>query len=183
VDKLSYKLSDTYFYLYSILHIIKHFETTGCGIRRILDIYYLKKAYEGKTDNDVIERVINENGFKNSRDTLFALEALWFENTPSDLDLSEAIRDVIFSGNHGNGEIFTRNNVRKDKAQGVKMPKIKRVLSFIFPEREYIYLGYPELRERGYSLFRCQLYRIGKTLRRFSFSHAVKYIKTVLFSR
>ncbi len=181
-DGLKYVLSDTYFYLYSLLHIIKHFEVAGCGIRRILDLYFLKKAYAGKVDGELIDRVIDENGFRESYDTLFAVEALWFENEPTELDVSAAINDIINSGNHGAASIQTRNEIRKDRGKGERFVKLKKLRAFIFPRKEYIYLEFPECRERGYSTFACQIYRIFKKLFRFNFSHAKRYIKTIMKS-
>ncbi len=182
-EKLSYYLTDDYFYLYSVLHTIKHFETAGCGIRRILDLYYLNKAYDNKVDGAFIDNVIDEYGFRESYERLFALEGMWFEGRETELDLSEAIKDVVTSGNHGNEEIFTRNNVRKDIESGIRFARLKRVYSFIFPSLKYICLEYPECRERGYSVRRARLYRIVSKLKKLSFSHALRHIKEILKSK
>ncbi len=182
-DPLSFRLNDTYFYLYSVLHTIKHYETAGCGIRRILDLYFLKKEYENKTDTELINSIIDSNGFRESYEKLFALEAIWFENRESELDLSETVNDVVLSGNHGTSSVFVRNNVRKDEQEGIKFPRLKRIIDFIFPSREYICLGYPECRERGYSTAMCRLYRIYATLKKIRFSHTLRYIKSVLKSK
>lgn len=182
-DFLSFELSDTYYYLFTVLHTIAHFETMGCGIRRVLDLYYLKKALNGKVDKDVIKGVIDGNDLRKSYDALFALEEYWFENKTPSFDLSETVHDVILSGNHGTDAIFTRNNLRKDELSGVKFPKLKRIVKFVFPDKEYVYLGYPVCRERGYSTVRCWLYRIFATLKKFRFSHTVEYIKTVIRSK
>lgn len=182
-DALTFELEDTYFYLYSILHTIKHFETAGCGIRRILDLYYLSRAFDGRVDSELINKVIDKNDFRKSYDTLFAVEQLWFENRESSLDLTEAVADIVTSGNHGTSEIFTRNNIRKDHSEGVRFAKLKRIIRFIFPDKEYIYLTYPEIRDRGYSSFRCWLYRFRGFIKRVDISHTINYIKTVIKSK
>ena len=182
-DELTYILDDNYFYLYSVIHTIKHYETAGCGIRRILDLYYLKKAFENKIDKEFFDNVIDENGFRNTFEFLYAVEGEWFEGKESELDLSEVKRDIITSGNHGNEEIFTRNNVRKDIDGGVSFARIKRVFSFLFPEKEYIYIEFPECRERGYSLAKCRLYRIIQKVKRLRFKHAITHIKQIVKSK
>ena len=182
-DGMTYFLTDDYFYLYSVLHIIKHFETAGCGIRRILDLYYLKSAFENKINLEFFNEVIDKNDFRNSYDTLIALEGVWFENRETDINLDEAISDVISSGNHGNEDVFTRNNVRKDVESGMHFARIKRVISFVFPEKEYVYIGYPVCKERGYSTVMCWLYRFFATIKKFSFSHALSHIKQILKSK
>ena len=182
-DPLTFDLDDTYFYFYSLLHTIKHFEVAGCGIRRILDLYYLKKAFESKIDNDLVSRIIDENGFRPSYETLFAVERLWFENEGSELDLTEAINDIIISGNHGAAELFTRNNIRKDRQKGVKFARINAVLHFIFQKKKYIYLSYPELEEQGRGYLYCWFYRLFKSVKRMDFSHAKNYLKTIIKSK
>lgn len=181
-EPLSFVLEDTYFYLYSVLHTIKHFETAGCGIRRIMDLYYLKKAYTGKIDEPLVKRAIAENGFQESYDALFALEGLWFENTPSALPLTEAVEIVLSSGNHGNKEVFVRNSIKKDKQEQVKLARTKRVLSFLFPTKNYMYINYPQCRERGYHWLTCWCYRLVHKLKHGRLSYAWRYLKTILHS-
>ena len=36
------------FYAYNILHIAKHYHYGGCGIRRVLDVYYLYRHCDTK---------------------------------------------------------------------------------------------------------------------------------------
>ncbi len=182
-EKLTYYLTDDYYYLYSLLHTVKHFETAGCGIRRILDLYFLKKAYENRIDTAFINSVIDEHGFRDTVSKLFAIEELWFEGKETELDISEAVKDIVTSGNHGNEDIFIRNNVRKDIESGVRFPKLRRIYNFIFPSYDYICEGYPECRERGYSLHRARLYRVFATLKKFSFSHALSNIKKIIKSK
>lgn len=182
-DGLRYYLNDTYFYLYSLLHTIKHFETAGCGIRRVMDLYYCKQAYTDTTDTELIHRVLADNDCLKSYEALSALEAYWFEGVTPSVDLTETIADVLTSGNHGTGTIFVRNNLRKDKQEGIRFAKLKKIKDFILPSKEYIYLGYPVCRERGYSTARSRLYRIFATLRRFRFSHTKAYIRAVLKSK
>ncbi len=180
---LKWVLEDTYFYLYSLLHTIKHFEVMGCGIRRILDLFYLKKAYVETADTALIERVLQEHGFTKSFRVLTVLEEKWFENTPPRIDITEAEEDVIRSGNHGTREIFLRNNVREDMQKGVRFAKFRHIWAFIFPSKQYIYAMYPVCAERGYSLITARLYRIFKKLTGgLKLSHTKEHIKTILRS-
>ena len=180
-DGMTFYLTDDYYYLYSLLHTVKHFETAGCGIRRILDLYYLKKAYNN-VDFTFVNSVIDKGGFRGHLDLLFAVEEKWFEKKEPELDISGAEIDIVNSGNHGNEDIFTRNNVRKDIESGMKLARLKELLRFIFPKKEYVYLGYPVCRERGYSTFMCWLYRIFATLKKLKFSHAINHIKSIFKS-
>ena len=179
-NPLEYIIDDTYFYLFSIVHILKHFETAGCGIRRILDIFYLKKHFSDKIDKDLVKRIIDENGMRKNYNTVLEVEGMWFEKTAPTMDLSEAVRDIITSGNHGNSELFRRNRIRKSRSEGVKFAKLKVLKNYIFPDREYIYMSYPELRSRNYTLAQCRRYRFRMTLKSFRFSNIIKFLKSLL---
>lgn len=181
-DPLSFVPEDTYYYLYSILHTIKHFETVGCGIRRIMDLYYLKKAYAGKIDAAFVNRAITDNGFQKSCATLFALESLWFENQPAAMDLTDAIDTVINGGNHGNKEIFVRNSIKKDREEQAKDTRFERIFAFLFPPKKYMYINYPQCEKRGYGWLACWVYRLCHKLKNARLSYAWRYIKTILHS-
>ncbi len=179
-DPLKYVLDDAYFYLYSVLHIIKHYEITGCGIRRVLDLYYLKKAYGDVTGSELIGTTIEKYGFKDSCDALFALEGEWFENIKSERDLSDAVDIILLSGNHGTREAFTKNVIKKEETDGVRHTRLRRIIAFIFPPKEYIYINYPELIDRNYSTLRCQLYRLFVKLKNARLKSALNYIRTII---
>ncbi len=179
-NELKYNLDDTYFYLYSILHILKHFETAGCGIRRILDIYYLKKALSDRIDGAYINGVIDSYGFRENTDLLFALEGEWFEGKPSSKDLSEVAVKVFESLNHGTRNVFAQNEVHQDIFEGVKFARLKRIITFIFPKKERVCLNYPECRERGYSTVTCWFYRLYRKLTEGRIKAGFEYIRILL---
>ena len=179
-EPLGFVPEDTYYYLYTILHTIKHFETAGCGLRRVLDLYYLKKAFAGKVDEALVKRISAQYGFQESYDVLMALEGLWFEDNPTERDLTQAIETVIEGGNHGTKEIFVRNSVKKDLAEHVRFARLRRVWGIIFPSKQYIYINYPQCAERGYSTLHCQLYRLADKLKHARLGAALRYIKNVL---
>lgn len=181
-ESLAFVPEDAYYYLYSVLHTIKHFETAGCGIRRIMDLYYLRQAYAGKIDMATVEQAVDENGFRRSYDTLFALEGLWFENRPTTLDLSDAVEMVIGGGNHGNKDVFVRNSIRKDRAERAKFARARRIFAFVFPSKKYMYINYPECEERRRGWLYCWCYRLVRKLKGARLSVALRYIKTMIQS-
>lgn len=158
-NEYKYVQSDTYYYLYSLLHTIKHFEYAGCGIRRILDLYFVEKALGDKVDRKVINNALEQYGFAENANKLFKVERYWFEGEKPDSDLRETIIDILQSGNHGNSDIKLRNSLRRDADDGMAKAKLRRVKNFLFPSLEELYEGHPDYKEKGYSLFRCRLYR------------------------
>ena len=179
-DEYHYILDETYYYLYSLLHTLKHFETAGCGIRRVLDLYILKSKLSQKVDNEYIEKVLDEYGFSENMNKLYALEETWFEDKETEEDLSDLIRDILNAGNHGSAEVHIKNTILKDKSEGIKHPKFAQIKRFILPTKEYIYEEYPICKERGYSLNRARLYRFAFALSHLNLRNAGERIKSIL---
>lgn len=158
-DDLTYKTNDTYFYLYMLLHTIKHFLNAGCGIRRVLDLYYTKPLLN-EIDMEYVNELIDKFGYRECVDKLYALEEFWFEGKEPKLDIKETISDIILSGNHGVANIRLRNHMRKEKSiDGIRFPKLRRIILFLFPTKEDIYDSYPVAKRKQYSLFMCWIHR------------------------
>lgn len=155
-------LDMTSYYLYSLLHTIKHYEYAGCGIRRILDLYFLKKALADRIDNEHIDKVLQQYHFTDLAQKLYALEAYWFEGKKPEIDLNEIALDILKSGNHGTSEFYLRNSLRRDADDSMAKAKMRRIKRFLFPPLEQLYEGHPEYEEKGYSLFRCRITRMAE---------------------
>ncbi|MBQ8981697.1 MAG: nucleotidyltransferase family protein [Eubacterium sp.] len=179
-----YVLDDTHFYLYSLLHTIKHFEYAGCGIRRILDLYYLQKALGDKVDSGYINAVLDKYDFAENANKLFALERYWFEGETPETDLSETVKDIILSGNHGTNDIHLRNDLRRS-AEGSTLAKAKRnrVKNFLFPTLEELYEGHHEYEEKGYSLAKSRFMRAVENLKPQRLKHMFTFFKRVKKSK
>ncbi|MBR3149416.1 MAG: nucleotidyltransferase family protein [Eubacterium sp.] len=174
-NEYKWVLDDTYYYLYSLLHTIKHFEYAGCGIRRILDLYILKNKLEDKVDMDYISAKLDEFDFTPLYEKLLQLEAYWFEGKEPECDLTETVKDIIMSGNHGVEDIHLRNALRRDSEDGINKAKRRRIREFLFPPIEHIYEGHPEYKEKGYSLFKCRLYRALENLKPSEIKRMINY--------
>ena len=179
-NPMKYILEDTYYYLFSVLHTIKHFETAGCGIRRVMDLYYLKKALGKKMDDAYVQQVLERHDFQTSYHTLLALEAMWFEGVAPETDLSDAVRTVLTSGNHGTRERLSHNTIRTEQRAGVRFPTARRIRCYIFPSKEWIYENYPVCREHDYSYATAWLYRLFQKLKDGKLKTALQYIHHML---
>ena len=165
-NEYRYVLDDTHYYLYSLLHTIKHFEYAGCGIRRIVDLHFLNRAFPEIAKSEYINGILEKYGFTELADKLFQLEDYWFYGKTPTVDLSETIYDIIVSGNHGIGDIKLRNSLRREAEEegGLAAAKRRKAISFLFPSLENMYEGHPEFREKGYSLFKCHIVRAAQNL-------------------
>lgn len=158
-EKLCYKTDDTTFYLYNILHCIKHYLGKGCGIRRILDIYVLNQKLGDKIDKDRVNEVFEKSGYTGTVAELFDLSEKWFgdkENTSRELSRAEKI--VFMAGNHGI-DVIKYNRRLEKSGQSAIVFKTKSLLSRIFLSKKEIYSTYPYCKEHNLPLILCWLYR------------------------
>ncbi|MBQ7203043.1 MAG: nucleotidyltransferase family protein [Eubacterium sp.] len=174
-NEYKYVLDITHYYLYSLLHVIKHFEYAGCGIRRILDLYYLKTKLGDSIDSEYIDSVLEKYDFTENAHKLITLSEFWFERIEPDIDLTDTIIDVLRSGNHGTTDIKLRNDLYRDAADSLSKAKRRKVKDFLFPQKEVLLEGYPELEGKNYSLFAMRLYRIKKNFTPVRIKHMFTY--------
>lgn len=87
-------LSDADFYLYHIVHMAKHFENGGCGVRSIIDLYLMDK--KGMHDRNV-KQVIEESKLHDFSDAMRKLSKVWFDNGATD-DITRLTGDFVLSG-------------------------------------------------------------------------------------
>ena len=159
-EKLCYKVDDTTFYLYSILHTVKHYLGKGCGIRRILDVYVLNQKLGDKIDKDRVECVFSRSGLADTVAELFDLSEKWFGDNLSERDLSKAEEIVFMSGNHGTDVIKYKRRLEKS-GQNVIIFRIISLLSRIFLSKKEIYSTYPYCKEHNLPIVLCWFYRWG----------------------
>ena len=130
-----YSFTGEFFMFYQIAHILKHFESYGCGIRFFIDLYFLRNF---EFDKQKFNAMIEENGLTKFYNACQKLVDCWFCGEKSDT-LIEKMQDyIVRAGIYGNYEnkAATGNN----KSGG----KLKYILSRLF-------LSYDEL--KGYCYY------------------------------
>ena len=146
--------TDETFYAYNILHIAKHYYYGGCGIRRVLDAYYLNRHYGQETAQDLLGRA-NATEFATE---LGALAESWFGEEDT-FPQTEMAQYILYSGLHGHGINEVANLVKKDMQIG-RFSKLKYLFGRIFCGKEVLRLNYPIL-ERYWILYPvCWIHRV-----------------------
>lgn len=153
-------LSDTDFYLFHLLHTLKHAaEYSGIGIRRIVDLYYLDTALSRKTNGAAIDAVLKEHGFYDLKEELFAVKDHWFCGKDATPKIEAREKEICFSGNHGNEELYYPHLAEHARATGKRFPRLYTYLVFLFPPKEEIYRAYPFCRKHRYPTVLCWCHR------------------------
>ena len=158
-EPFNYRVDETTFYLYNLLHCIKHYLQHGTGIRRILDVYVLTMKLEDKVDWTRINSMLETSGFKKAADEIFALSDKWFRNIEPKINLEDAEQTVYMSGNHGTTSVMAKNTYNRMEKTKQKHFKFYAVLSRVFISKAEIYNGYPFCRKYKLPIVLCWFYR------------------------
>ena len=137
-------MSDEMFYFYHIAHMAKHFQTGGCGIRPLIDLWILDKI----PDADVEKRnaLLREGELLAFADAVRKLSLMWFENGESDYMLEKMEKFILDGGVYGT----VANNVKVD--QQMKGGRLKYLMSKIFLPYNVIKYYYPILQKHKWLL-------------------------------
>ncbi len=135
-----YAMRDEDFYIYHVVHTMKHFTVAGTGIRSILDTFVFLRA---KSDLDMayLRAELEKIGLWEFHLSLVALAEVWFGGKEMPADLAEVSAYVLGSGTYGK----TSNAVTNRAASG-RGGKLGFALRRAFPSYHFMAEKYPSLR-------------------------------------
>lgn len=135
-----YEMSDAFFYLYHIVHMAKHFEVGGCGVRPFLDLWILDHL--PKADERARREIIEEAELESFTDTAKRLSRVWFDGEERD-SLTESMEQYILHGG-----VYGSVDNRVALQQGRKGGRLGYILSRLFLSYEHLVRYYPVLEKR-----------------------------------
>jgi len=144
------QLTPEYHYAYMIMHAMRHFMSSGTGIRSIMDVWVMNNHYAKKWDRDMLATLLEKFGMARFEKYAVALADRWFDlhDTVSvapelDDDTLDAFESFIFgSGTYGNidngvvARMGHETNIRS---------KLAFLLKAFFLSYEYMKHQYPVL--------------------------------------
>ena len=135
-----YNLTKDFFIYHAVAHDSYHFANGGCGIRALVDLWYLTN--DGGFDEEKVISLCRESGIERFYLAILELSQVWFGKR-SHSDLSRRMENYILSGGTY-GEIETGIALKQDARGG----KIGYALSKIFVTYEHLRGMYPSLKRR-----------------------------------
>jgi len=149
------------FYLYNVLHAAKHYFGDGCGIRRVLDMYYLSRSFADVAESDYVKETLRLAGITGFAADMAELADCLFGETETEVPerLCEMLATVKSAGVHGNIDRRLKNRLEKDKKSGAKHVKFRYAMRRIFPEKWVLHQNYPVLRRHPWLTPFCVVHR------------------------
>ncbi len=168
------------FYIYNMLHIAKHYGTGGCGIRRVLDVYYLNKNHGQKIDREYVRSVLERAKVADLVEELAAIAKRWFGEEQPDTGRSDVERYIVQSGLHGNRLNELDNRLKRTFDGTVRFAKIKYLLRRFFGTKEKLYKAYPVLERHKILYPFCWLHRAFRALHPRKMKRLTREVKKVM---
>ena len=151
-------------YIYNMLHIAKHYFTKGCGIRRVLDVYFLNNAYDGALDKNNVDSVFKKAGIDKFVDVISRLAEYWFGNGEYDQSLEEMAINITNSKLHGSEQKFVENRMREIGKKNPRFVKLRYILNRAFPGDKIMLVHYPFLDKKRFLYPFCWAHRLIRCL-------------------
>lgn len=156
VDSYKLTLTDEDFYVYFIFHTYKHFSSSGCGIRSLMDIYLYMQKKMAELDMEYVENKLSSLGLYEFERKTRELAFLIFSPEPSELysaleSLSPEMHDLLLyflsSGTFGTSEQLIKNTLTdiSNNEEITTRVKLKYFFRRLFPPFEFYKLAYPKL--------------------------------------
>lgn len=128
---------DDFLYYYHILHMAKHFEVGGCGIKPFIDLYLLDNQKNGDTSKRV--DILRTNSLLKFTENCQLLNKKWFEDDCSNNTIDRMEKFILTGGVYGT----LKNHVIIQQTK--KGNKSKYLLSRVFFKYDKIKYQFPKL--------------------------------------
>ncbi len=147
-----YKMSDEDFYIFQIVHLAKHYETMGIGIRAFMDMYLLNKKMLPRLNREYIEAELKKLELADFSKFIQRIVDKWFVQCDVESFSDEEIY-IVTSGVYGNDKHEFVNR-RSNMSTGEFIAKR------LFPSVTWMKEQYPILRKCILFLPATYVYRI-----------------------
>ena len=168
------------FYLYNLLHIAKHYFRGGCGIRRVLDVYYLNKHYGHLINRTAIRQALEHANAADFAAGLNSLALSWFGEGEEDLPQTDMAGYILNSGLHGNRYNEVKNRLDKTFDKTTRFAKVKFLIRRVFGAGGTLKNKYPVLERHKILYPFCWLHRTFRALRPKKLKRIRNEVRTVM---
>jgi hypothetical protein len=147
------------FYVYNLLHVAKHYFGGGCGIRRVLDVYYLNKEYGGQIDTAAVQTVLERANLVDFAAQLRCLAEAWFGEQEQDLPRNRMQRHILRAGLHGYHRNTQKYKLEDTLDKNARFPKLKYLFGRLLGSGKDLRTRYPVLQRHKLLYPFCWLHR------------------------
>lgn len=132
-----YQMTDAFFYLYHLVHMAKHVETGGCGVRPFLDLWLLDR--QETADPAGRDALLERCSLQTFAGVCRRLSSAWFDGAPMD-EASRQLQEYLLRGG-----VYGTSENRVALAQKKKGGRLGYLWSRMFISHDKLKRYYPIL--------------------------------------
>ena len=150
-----YQFSHEFEVVYLLYHLAKHLDSSGIGLRSVLDIGLYIKTYEQKMDDNHLDELLTKSDMHQFYVCMVELNRKLFgfeyhktinQGHSIEQEVLDKLTDyIVKSGVHGLGKEFNPFEARAASYQMKNKSKTKMIFDIIFPSFEHMKGMYPNL--------------------------------------
>lgn len=160
-ELFEFQFKPEYDIIYLLYHLAKHLDSSGIGLRSVLDISIYVKAYEKKMDMTLLKKMLDDTGLNELFTHMLKINEIFFgykmkhefyvSPLLSDERYEEILNYIARSGIHGKGKDFNPFEARITSNHMKNRSFFLLLISLIFPRYKTMKGMYPVL-EKGWIL-------------------------------
>lgn len=159
INEHEYTLNPTFEIVYLLYHLAKHIESSGIGLRSILDIGLYINHYQNDIDEESLKNTLESLHMTKFYDTMVHLNQKYFDIEIQPMTKDFTITATLFesiteyfttSGTHGKGAAFNPMAPRLASSENKGKSKIKVLLRIVAPKLVEMKGMYPVLYRHPY---------------------------------
>ena len=141
--KYSYSFTPEILMLYQYAHMANHFKTGGCGLKSVLDLFFLKANL--KYDKKLLDDLLIKGGIKKFADEMLRITNVWFSDAPSSETTDLLTNYIMISGAYGNIKHTIAVYLHDSKGNSERADRFKYIFSRLFLSYDHLKYIYPVL--------------------------------------
>lgn len=156
-----YDLSWNDYYIFMIVHLAKHYYTSGTGIRTVMDIFVFLKKHGNDLDETYLKDEFSKLKLTEFRESVEALSMVWFGDGKYTSALEEMEKYIYTSGAYGTFQQKIENKISDLTANSQSIGAAKRKYFFkrMFMSYDVMCHSYRVLRKFPFLLPFCWIHR------------------------
>lgn len=160
-SKFTYELAQEDFYIYTLIHLTKHYTSGGTGIRSFMDIYVYKRRYGNDMDWQYIQTELEKIKLWEFEKSISGLNQVWFGKAPSNEFYDEMTSFILSCGVYGsrNQALLSSISTTISDKRSLGTSKNLAIRKLFFPGLNSMKILYPLLGSLPFLLPICWVLR------------------------
>ncbi len=159
-----YRMKPEDFYIYHLIHMYKHMEDGGCGIRPVIDIFVFLKKEEDTLNWTYINQTLREINLLTFERSMKKMSKECFASEKCHLseEMNKLLIFLLGNGLFGSKKVQAAGRMAKSEGESDTKKKLHMILNTVFLPLNEMTIRFPILKKHPFLLPICWILRVFK---------------------